>query len=80
MLHCYSVHNSLTFNPTKSICIVFKHRKFKLYCPSMGQNVVSIFYPDSVKYLGFMFTLELKDHIDMLKQLRTFYTRSNTIC
>ena len=31
----YSVQNSLTFNPTKSVCVVFKSKKFKLYCPPM---------------------------------------------
>ena len=40
---------------------------------------VPILYADSVKYLGFMFTPDLKDVIDMLRQLRTIYARSNTI-
>ena len=30
-------------------------------------------------YLGFMFTPDSKDDVDMQRQLRTFYARSNTI-
>ena len=36
-------------------------------------------FVDSVKYLGFMFTPDSKDDVDMQMQLRTFYGRSNTI-
>ena len=45
----------------------------------MVLNSVPIPYAQSVGYLGFMFTPDLKDDIDMLRQLRTFYARSNTI-
>ena len=75
----YSVQNSLTFNPTKSVCVVFKPKKFKLYCPPMILNAAPLPYVDSVKYLGYMFTSDPKDDVDMQKQLRTFYARSNTI-
>ena len=78
---CYyfSVQNSLTFNPTKSVCVVFKPKKFKLYCPPMVLNAAPLPYVDSVKYLRFMFTPDSKDDVDMQRQLRTFYARSNTI-
>ena len=33
----------------------------------------------SVKYLVFLFTPNSKDDVDMQRQLRTFYARSNTI-
>ena len=75
----YSVHDSLIFNPTKSVCVVFKPKKFKLYCPPMVLNAAPLPYVDSVKYLGFMFTTDSKDDVDMQRQLRTFYARSNTV-
>ena len=75
----YSLHNSLTFNSTKSVCIVFKPKRFKLHCPTMTLNSVPMEYITDVKYLGFMFTSDSKDDVDMQKQLRTFYARSNTI-
>ena len=80
----YSVQNSLTFNPTKSVCVVFKPKNFKLYCPPMVLNAAPLPYVDSVKYLGFMFTnlvreFHSKDDVDMQRQLRTLYACSNTI-
>ena len=31
----YSLHNSLTFYSTKSVCIAFKPDTFNLHCPTM---------------------------------------------
>ena len=59
--------------------MVFKPKKFKLYCPPMVLNASPLPYVDSVKYLGFMFTPDSKDDVEMQRQLRTFYARSNTI-
>ena len=75
----YSVQNFLTFNTTKYVCVVFKPKMFKLYCPPMVLNAAPLPYVDSVKYLGFMFTPDSKDDVDMQRQLRTFYACSNTI-
>ena len=36
-------------------------------------------YVDIVKYLGFVFTLDSKNDVDMQRQLRTCYARGNTI-
>ena len=32
----YSIANDLLFNPVKSVCIVFKPCRFKLYCPTVS--------------------------------------------
>ena len=53
----YSAQSSVTFNPTKSVFVVFKPNKFKLYCPLLVSNAAPLSYVDSVKYLGCMFTL-----------------------
>ena len=45
----------------------------------MVLNAVPLPYVDSVKHLGFMFTPDSKDDVDMQRQLRSFYARSNTI-
>ena len=45
----------------------------------MVLNAAPMPYVDSVKYLGFMFTPDSKDDVDMQRQLRTFYARSDTI-
>ena len=28
--------NDLIYNPLKSVCMVLKHRRFKLYCPTVA--------------------------------------------
>ena len=45
----------------------------------MVLNAALLAYVDSVKYLGFMFNPDSKDDVDIQRQLRTFYVRSNTI-
>ena len=70
----YSVRNSLTFNSTKYVYVVLK-----LNCPPMVLNAAPLLYLDNVKYLGFMFTSDSTDNVDMQRQLRTFYARSNII-
>ena len=45
----------------------------------MVLNDAPLPYVDSVKYFGFMFIFDSKDDVDMQRQLRTFYARSNTI-
>ena len=46
----YSAQNSSTFNPTKSVCIIFQPKKFELSCPFIVLNAVPLPYVDSVKY------------------------------
>ena len=50
--------NFLTFISTKSVCNVFKPKRFKLHCPTLILNGVPMEYVTNVKYLGFMFTSE----------------------
>ena len=32
----YGITNDLIYNPLKSVCMVFKPRRFKLYCPTVA--------------------------------------------
>ena len=32
----YGITNELEYNPPKSACMVFKPRRFKLYCPTVA--------------------------------------------
>ena len=75
----YSVANDITFNPLKSVCLVFRHAKDKLFCPRVHICSAQLEYVYDAKYLGFMFCENKKDDCDMLKQLRTLYAKSNKI-
>ena len=59
--------------------MVFKPNRFKLYCPAVYLNGNIIDYVEKTKYLGYMFTNDKQDDIEMLRQLRLLYMRSNTI-
>ena len=78
---CYDVglRNNLTFNSSKSFCMVFKPRLYKLSCPTFYMNNEKLDYTDSIKYLGFTFSSDKKDVNDMLRQMRILYTKSNRL-
>ena len=73
---CYefSQSNDNIFNPIKSQCMVFKPNEFKLYL-----NGIIIDYVEKTKYLGYMFTNDKQDNVEMLRQLRLLYMRLNKI-
>ena len=79
---CYefSQSNNIIFNPIKSQCIVFKPNRFKLYCPAVYLNRNIIDYVEKTKYLGYMFTNDKQDNVEMLRQLHiiSLFTENNT--
>ena len=52
---CYQYSNEieLNFNATKSFCVAFTQKHYKLLLPSLFMNSLPILYDDSIKYLGF---------------------------
>ena len=75
----YGITNDLIYNPLKSVCLVFKLRRFKLYCPTVAIGDECLKYVDTFKYLGFVFSENKKDNADMLRQLRSLYAKANRI-
>ena len=69
----------MNFNALKSFCFAFTPRPYKLCSPHVHINNVPLVYVDSIKYLGFTFSINHKDDDDMLRQMRTLYARSNRI-
>ena len=69
---CYdfSLQNNLTFNSSKSFCMVFKPRLYQLSCPTFYMNNDKLDYTDSIKYLGFSFSSDKKGDNVMLRQMR----------
>ena len=56
--------------------MVFKPSRFKLCCPAVYLNGNIIDYVEKTKYLGYMFTNDKQDDVEMLRQLRLLYMRS----
>ena len=64
---CYQYSNEidLNFNVTKSFCVAFTPKHYKLLLPSLFMNSLSILYADSIIYLGFIFTSNNCDDSDI---------------
>ena len=75
----YSVEVNLNFNATKSFCVAFTPKHYKLSLQPLFMNKLPIMYTDSIKYLGFNFTSNNCDDADILKQMRMLYCRSNRL-
>ena len=57
----YRLQNNLSFNSTKSVCMVFKPRLYNLLCPTFYMNTEMLDYTDNIKYLCFTFSSDKKD-------------------
>ena len=77
--HSYGVEHDVIYNPLKYVCIVFKLDRLILKCPHvyLGINVVE--YNENVKYLGVLLNDNLNDHYEIMKQMRGWYARSNSL-
>ena len=78
----YSVEVNLNFNATKFFCVAFNAftpKHYTIVLPPLFMNTLPIMYTDSIKYLGFTFTINNCDDADILKQMRMLYCRSNLL-
>ena len=75
----FSIKNDIMVNPIKSVCVVFKSKSNKLYCPTVSLDCDILEYTAYTKYLGFTFSMDVQDDDDMLRQMRTLYIRSNKL-
>ena len=79
LIYDFSVQNDLSFNSSKSYCMVFKPKSYKLSCLLLYMDSQLQKYVDNVKYLSFTFSSDQKDDNDILRQLRMLYTKSNRL-
>ena len=79
MCRIYSVVIDLNFNATKSYCVAFTPKLYKLALPSLHINHFPIFYTDSIKYLGYIFSSDNSDDAEMLRQMKLLYFTSNRL-
>ena len=63
----------------KSSCLVVKPSRFQLKCPDVYINHNKLDYVVKVKYLGVIICDNMKDDEYMIRHLRSFYARSNSI-
>ena len=76
----FSLRNDIIFNKiVKSVCVTFKPKNSKLFCPSVRLDSNILEYISQTKYLGFMLNTNAQDDEGMLRQMRTLYIRSNKL-
>ena len=66
---CYdiSIRYDSSFNSSKSYCMVFKPKSYKLSCPPFYMDSQVLKYADNIKYFGFTFSSDQKDDNDIHK-------------
>ena len=65
----FSIRNDIKFNLIKSVCVVFKPKNNKLYCPNVRLDRAILEYSSCTKYLGFTFNMNNQEDDDMLRQI-----------
>ena len=75
----YGLNNDIMYNPTKSVCVVFKTSKYKLNCPLVYLGNMAVPYQSNVRYLGVLFTSGCSDNAEIQRQTHILYARSNTV-
>ena len=77
--HNYGTANDIWFNPLKLVCMAYKPKYYKLFCPSVNIGSEPLRFVNETKYLGFTFCSLNKDDKDILRQLRSVYARSTKL-
>ncbi len=76
----YATYHDIVFNEHKSVCLYFKSMHFKIKpVNSIYLNGVRIKIDSHCKYLGHIVSDDLSDNMDINKQLRSLYSRSNML-
>ena len=69
----------MIYNPVKYVCMVFKPDRFSLKCPLVHLGNTVFEYQEKVKYLGVLLNDNLNDNDDIMKQMRGWYARANSV-
>ena len=71
----YGLDNDAIYNSLKSVCMLFKPKEYTLYCPNTMIGTDDLRYVDNTKYFGITFCKTLKEHKDMIPQMRLLYAK-----
>ena len=73
MCYDFSQHNDVIFNSLKSVYVVFRSERYKLFCPPVYLHRDKQSRILETKYLGYFLSKDQSDHIEISKQIRTLY-------
>ena len=74
---CYNFSqcNDIVVNSLKSVYIVFRPKRYKLFCQSVFLHLDRLNRIPETKYLGYLLSEDQSEDEDIAKQMRTLYTR-----
>ena len=74
---CYSFSQckDIVFNSLKSVYIVFRPKRYKLWCPTVSLHSDKLNRIPEPEYLGYLLSKDQSDDEDIAKQIRTLYIR-----
>jgi hypothetical protein len=76
----FAVSNDMTYNVRKTVCVCFQSIKLcNLPIPTVYLNNNALEWKPQHKYLGVLLDHNLKDDIDIRRQLRSIYARGNIL-
>ena len=72
--------NDMVYNGKKSLCMAFYPKNFNV-CkkPTIYLGTIQLKWVTSHKYLGVLIDEDLKDNVDMKRQMKAFYSRGNIL-
>ena len=81
MCNNFSQCNGIVFNSLKSVYIVFRPKRYTLFCSTVSLHLDKLNRIPETKYLGYLLNEHQSDDEDIAKQMRTLYIglRSNKI-
>ena len=76
----FACENELTFNAKKTKCMCFCSMKLKAFViPTVQFNGHNLVWVKEHKYLGVFLSDDLTDDSDIMRQMKAFYARGNTL-
>ena len=77
MCYNFSQCNDIVLNSLKSVYIVFRPKRYKLFCPTVSLHLDRLNRIPETKYLGYLLSEDVDE--DIAKQMCTLYIRSNKL-
>ena len=79
MCYDFSQENDIIFNSLKSVYVVFRPKRCKLFCPPVYLHEEKLCRIHETKYLGYFLSEDQSDDAEISKQIRTLYIQSNKL-
>ena len=79
MCYDFSQNNDIILNSLKCVYLVFRPKRYKLFCPHVYLHKEKLFRIHETKYLGYFLSEDKIDDAEISKQIRTLYIRSNKL-